>query len=160
MCLESGMPAKKHPTLRYKDKYEIDPITECWNWTAYRYHGYGILSVNRHPTKAHRFVYETLRGPVPAGAILCHKCDNRACVNPDHLYVGTYRDNNRDILERRGHHNSNRTHCTKGHPFNEANTRIIVKRGRPTRQCIECTRTFHREYQRKLREQRFPQTRS
>ena len=148
------MPKKLAPELRYKDKYRIDPVSGCWEWTAYRYHGYGILSVGRKPTKAHRFVYEQLRGPIPEGKIICHTCDNRGCVNPDHMYVGTYADNNRDIADRRGHHFGAREHCSRGHEYTEKTTRVQLKNGSAARVCKLCQKEYQREYQRELRAKR------
>lgn len=146
------MPKKLAPSIRYKDKYKIDENTGCWEWTGYRYHGYGILSVNRRPTKAHRFVYELLREKIPKNAILCHTCDNRSCVNPDHVYVGTYADNNRDIRERRGHHFSVRTQCHRGHEYTPENTKYKKEGG--ARICVQCFRDYQREYQNEYRKKR------
>ncbi len=49
---------------------------------------------------AHRWAWERVRGPIPAGKLLCHHCDNPSCVNPHHLYVGTHADNMRDMKQR------------------------------------------------------------
>lgn len=53
---------------------------------------------------AHRWVWERVRGPIPPGKILCHKCDNPTCVLPAHLYIGTHADNMRDMSRRKRTH--------------------------------------------------------
>ena len=69
----------------------------CWEWQAARDRdGYGQFGVFRRQTKAHRFSWEITNGPIPPGMIVCHTCDNPSCVRPDHLFVGTHQDNQRD----------------------------------------------------------------
>jgi hypothetical protein len=76
---------------------------ECWIWSGSKDpRGYGTLSAESgsSPIKAYRLAYEMRHGPIPDGLVVRHKCDNPSCVNPDHLEVGTQKDNVRDMVER------------------------------------------------------------
>jgi len=77
----------------------VDPATQCWNWTGCISHGYGVLKLGGRAgavRRVHRLSWEVHRGSIPSGLCVLHTCDNRACINPDHLWLGTYRDNNQD----------------------------------------------------------------
>jgi len=70
----------------------------CWLWRGHTDKGYGIFAVNSRPVLAHRFAYALFVGEIPAGMCICHSCDNSRCVNPDHLFIGSHRDNMNDMV--------------------------------------------------------------
>ena len=74
---------------------------ECWNWKAGKTNGYGMFYVDRYnPVLAHRMSWILANGSIPHGKLVLHKCDNKLCVNPIHLYCGTHCDNMLDAIER------------------------------------------------------------
>ena len=79
--------------------------TGCWQWRAHTdKDGYGVLPGDSKNTRAHRFSYEFHKGPIPDGLVICHHCDNPGCVNPEHLFVGTKKDNAQDALRKKRHY--------------------------------------------------------
>ena len=105
MCAKRVTSPPRRPiTERFSEKYQIDPRTGCWNWTACKdKHGYGHISLGgKHGghALAHRVSYEIHVGQIPDGIGMLHSCDNPACVKPDHLILGTHTENMRDCVSR------------------------------------------------------------
>lgn len=88
--------------------------TECWHWTAaLSATGYGNYRENYKQYGAHRYAYIDAYGDPGQGVLVRHKCDNRRCVNPNHLETGSYADNNRDTVVRGRSLTGERNHAAK-----------------------------------------------
>lgn len=89
---------------RFWSKVEVtENPDDCWNWKAKAKsgHGYGIFNLGDHQSNAHRVSWMLSNGPIPDGLFVCHKCDNPRCCNPNHLFLGTPKDNT-DDMNRKG----------------------------------------------------------
>lgn len=119
---------------------QVEPAGDCWIWTGSLRDGYGHVGEVAGVTwSAHRFAYINLVGPIPVGERLFHECRDRACVNPDHFTPAKAGEN----LKRtpRGRYNASKTHCPRGHAYDEKNT-YRTKRG--GRACRTCARERHK----------------
>ena len=82
------------------DLWIIDEETGCWIWQRAKARGYGRLQINNKHVYAHRLMYENHVGPLGNGMSVCHACDTPACVNPEHLWLGTQKENIRDCVSK------------------------------------------------------------
>ncbi|MDL0133571.1 HNH endonuclease [Halobacterium salinarum] len=88
---------------QFDEKWEEDE-EGCWIWTGSIWgNGYGQFSISGDSHQAHRISYRIYNGKIPPGDFVLHKCDVRACVNPDHLYTGSQSDNAQDMWDRDRH---------------------------------------------------------
>lgn len=82
----------------------IDKTEYCWNWTGpVSNRGHGCVTIDRIPMTAYRYSWLLHNGPVPDKLYVLHKCDNRLCVKPDHLWLGTQSDNMQDMVSKGRH---------------------------------------------------------
>lgn len=88
---------------RFMSKVRVpSDSTQCWEWTGGgRGIGYGAFKIEGRAWDAHRVSFVLHKGPVGEGMVVMHTCDNRNCVNPNHLAVGTYSDNASDAQTKR-----------------------------------------------------------
>lgn len=150
--------------LQAKFLKKVRKTKGCWWWTAGESSGgYGSLSFGGKPQKAHRVSFTLFKGPIENGLLVCHSCDNKLCVNPEHLWLGTDKDNTMDSIKKGRHKNQNYKHlirrfseagwkassekfkkmrfCKRGHEFTKENTWVSKIGGR---NCKACAKMNHR----------------
>lgn len=135
----------------FRENVEVRP-NGCWWFIDSRANVdfYRRFWWNGKTVAVHRFAYELWKGPIPAGMYVLHNCDERPCSNPDHLRLGTAKDNTGDmfIRDRWKSRGQNTIHCPQGHPYDADNTTVYHGR----RYCRECHRVYSREWARRNKE--------
>lgn len=96
---------KRYKKLEDKLRNYIRKTDRCWIWTGDKYSsGYGRITIGAGvQVRAHRFMYEQRFGKIPDGLFALHKCDVRTCVNPEHIFIGTKKDNMQDCISKGRH---------------------------------------------------------
>lgn len=137
---------------RFWSKVDIKGPDDCWEWQASMYpNGYGQFRLSKQEGYAHRSAWTLINGEIPKGMYICHKCDNRACCNVNHLFLGTHKDNMQDCSKkgRTSNQNKRKTHCPRGHEYSLGSFYLYTSKTGTKRECKECKYINGKEFRKK-----------
>ena len=135
-------PTATSHTMEQRFWSKVEKTEGCWNWKpTLGNKNRGKFFFNGSLVFAYRVSYQIHTGKVPTISIL-HSCDNGHCVRPDHLREGTQKENSQDMISRGRCAMSNKTHCRRGHPYDDTNTYVEKHgdRGQTRRHCRTCVK--------------------
>jgi hypothetical protein len=132
------------PKWRFERKFTVKE-SGCWEWTdTLTKKGHGKFWINDMTHSANRVSMHLYRNfDLNSEDCVLHKCDNASCVNPDHLYIGSLKDNTKDTIAAGNHNNARKTHCPQGHEYAIGNT---LYRRNGDRYCRICSRERTAKY--------------
>jgi hypothetical protein len=147
---EAHMNPFGHPRALVPIKERLDAQTMktevCWIWMGFKGKtGYGVMSYRNRRVMVHRIAWAVSHSDDSwflrreDDKKILHRCDFPPCVNPDHLFVGTQRDNQRDCVKKGRHFHKEKTACCHGHSYTPSNT-VMWKDGRHCRECLKVKR--------------------
>lgn len=127
---------KRDLSERFWEKVDIRGEDECWEWQAHRDRkGYGKFQIDNSHV-AHRVAWELENGQIPDGLFVCHVCDNPACCNPSHLFIGTNDDNMKDMKAKERSNRGTQRFNSKLTPIDVIGARSLYQRGAMSTQDI------------------------
>lgn len=140
-CACSAKTGKPNELLKNWDRNTMpEPNTGCLLWVGWaNQDGYGVTQKNLKCLMVTRVLWENSHGPIPKGMVICHSCDTPACVNLNHLFLGTQKDNVLDAVSKGRMHSQKKTVCKNGHalPPLDLDAPVGTKR-----RCLACLRMW------------------
>lgn len=131
----------------------VEKTPTCWLWrgASKTPQGYGVVTVDKKDQYAHRISWKAANGEMPPpGMCVCHTCDNPKCVNPDHLFLGTQKENVADMVSK-GRRPAPKLACRRGHEYTPQNTHIYRYHGKDARRCKACVKINNDKFNAKYR---------
>lgn len=140
---------------KQKEKFflKVQKTNKCWIWIgSIDPYGYGSFycELNKRQIKAHRLSYLIHNMKLDNDLFCCHSCDVRNCVNPEHLFLGTPKDNTRDMINKKRDKNSRKTHCKNGHELSSDNLIKLKNENDKRRICRICVIDYHKNHRLKV----------
>ena len=143
------MAGRKRTPQEHEDLFwgKVDKTNTCWNWKSIiNNHGYGIVIQNYKRLRAHRVAYEYVKGTIPDGYQIDHICENKICVNPEHLRAVTHEEHKEHTARQMRKAMLEKTHCSWGHPLDNDNGYLYTgPQGRKKWKCRLCRKRYYND---------------